>query len=390
MNILFNMSFQTLCLVSFYVLFASEFNIYTHQVFYTISIFIKDTLIWLMPFTVAVFIASTIDSFKKRAPLFIFILLLFEVFSNTLSVSYGYTVGNLVSSYISNLDIAGSKEKLITLWHIPMTKPNWWGADKGSIVGVTLGLISGFFGFNYLKQILYSSRNIMEFILTKIFAKFIPLFILGFVAQMYVTGILSYMLIHYSVLMLYLLVSIILYLFLIFYVSNVFNIENTINNIKNLLPAGAISFTSGCSLSTMPWTIVNTAKNLKDPSLAKAIIPATTNIQQIGDCIVNSFLCFLIYRNFFGYNPDIITWLKFTLVFVAVRFSTVAMIGGAIFLMIPVYQHYLNFNDEMIAMIIAFNVILDPIVTSSNVLANGGLAKIFEMVWNRISKDNDL
>ena len=180
-------------------------------------------------------------------------------------------------------------------------------------------------------------------------------------------------------------IAIILYIFFIFAAGNLFNPLNIIRDIKNLMPAGLISFTSGCSLSTMPWTIEGTAKNLKDPELAKAIIPATTNIQQIGDCITNCFLCFLIYKNFFGYNPDILTWSTFTMVFVAVRFTTVAMIGGAVFLMLPVYQHYLGFTDEMLAIILAFNVILDPIVTSSNVMANGGLAKVFESIWRFVS-----
>ena len=61
------------------------------------------------------------------------------------------------------------------------------------------------------------------------------------------------------------------------------------------------------------------------------------------------------------------------------------MLGGAIFVMLPIYQHYLNFNDEMIAIILAMNVILDPIVTSSNVMANGGLAKIFENIWRCVN-----
>ena len=133
----------------------------------------------------------------------------------------------------------------------------------------------------------------------------------------------------------------------------------------------------------MPWTIKGTSLNLKNPELAKAIIPATTNIQQIGDCITNTFLCFLIYKHFFGYTPDALTWAIFSIIFVAARFATAAVIGGAIFIMLPIYQNYLNFTDEMLAIILALNVILDPIVTSSNVMANGGLAKIFENVWSR-------
>jgi Na+/H+-dicarboxylate symporter len=50
--------------------------------------------------------------------------------------------------------------------------------------------------------------------------------------------------------------------------------------------------------------------------------------------------------------------------------------------MLPLYEAYLNFNGEMIALILALNVILDPLVTSCNVLANGALCRTFERVWH--------
>jgi Na+/H+-dicarboxylate symporter len=64
------------------------------------------------------------------------------------------------------------------------------------------------------------------------------------------------------------------------------------------------------------------------------------------------------------------------------RFLTAAVIGGSIFIMLPIYETYLGFNNEMIAIILALNVVLDPIVTSSNVLANGALCRVFERFWN--------
>ena len=150
------------------------------------------------------------------------------------------------------------------------------------------------------------------------------------------------------------------------------------------MPAGGLAFTSGCSLSTMPWTIEGTSKNLNQPELARAVIPATTNIQQIGDCITNCFLCFLIYQQFFGHSPDVSTWIRFSAVFVLARYYTAAVLGGAIFVMLPIYESYLSFNAEMIAIILAFNVILDPIVTATNVLSNGALCRVFELVWARV------
>jgi Na+/H+-dicarboxylate symporter len=46
--------------------------------------------------------------------------------------------------------------------------------------------------------------------------------------------------------------------------------------------------------------------------------------------------------------------------------------------MIPIYEHYLHFTPEMIAILLAFNVLLDPIVTCTNVIGNGALCTLFE------------
>ncbi len=43
----------------------------------------------------------------------------------------------------------------------------------------------------------------------------------------------------------------------------------------------------------------------------------------------------------------------------------------------------------MVALILALNVVLDPIITSTNVLCNGVLAIIFERVWLFISNSKD-
>jgi len=224
----------------------------------------------------------------------------------------------------------------------------------------------------------------MEIILTRFFARLIPLFVLGFAANLYETDLLPQIVHQYGPLLGWLILVLFAYILLLFAIGAGFQPTLMIIHIKNLLPAGTIAFTSGCSLSTMPWTISGTAKNLENPEFAEAIIPATTNIQQIGDCIANTFLCFLLYTQFFGIYPGPIIWMTFSIAFVLARFATAAVIGGAIFVMLPIYEMYLNFTPEMIAVILAFNVMLDPLITSTNVMANGALCGIFEKVWRRV------
>ena len=373
-------SIQVVLIVALYLGIAPFLPIEAHRGLYTISLFIKDLLLWFLPITVSLFIAHAISSFEKRAPLFILSLFIFEAFSNAMSVWYSFGCGHLAAGYLKSLLPYHLADAFEPLWRIPLNKPTWWAADKGTFAGIAVGLIT-VFKFSSLRPLITKTKEGAEKILTRLFSRLIPLFILGFVARMYKTQLLNQMFTQYTDFLLWLLLCLVNYIALLFLIASGFSITGFFRSIKNLLPAAGIAFSSGCSLSTMPWTIEGTAKNLDNPSLAKAVIPATTNIQQIGDCIANTFLCFLIYLHFNGQAPALCICVPFTIVFILARFATAAVLGGAIFVMLPLYESYLSFTPEMIAIILAFNVILDPLITCSNVVANGALCRIFERSW---------
>ena len=267
---------------------------------------------------------------------------------------------------------------------MPFEKPAWWSADKGSSAGLVIGFFAAYSKRENIKEYIHRGKEAAQWMLTRTFSRIIPIYILGFVARMHQTQLLREIFSHYAILLISLVLFLAGYIAFLFLVGSGFSLQNALKGMKNLVPAGGIAFSSGCSLSTMPWTIEGTAKNLQDPQLAKAVIPATTNIQMIGDCIANAFLCFLLYGHFHGHSPDFATWAQFTFIFVLARFATAAVLGGAIFIMLPIYENYLGFNTEMIAIILAFNVLLDPLITSCNVMANGALCRIFEKVWRRL------
>jgi hypothetical protein len=379
---------QILLIITAYLLVAEHLPLVVHQALYTVSLFIKELLVWMLPITVGLFIAHTIGSFRKTAPLFVITIILFEGFSNLSTVWYTFFCGHIASEYLPPIQLPSTDYNFSALWHMPFTRPSWWSSDKGSIAGLILGGISVFFSNSFLPRFINRGKDAAQYVLTHVFSPLIPLFVMGFVARMYQTQLLHHVIAHCSILLVWLVFFLATYIAFLFFIGSDYSLQSFVKNIRNLLPAGAIAFTSGCSLSTMPWTINGTSKNLHNPALAQAVIPATTNIQQIGDCITNTFLCFLIYKNFYGISPDFATWLSFSVVFVLARFATAAVLGGAIFIMLPIYESYLSFDAEMIAIILAFNVILDPLVTSSNVVANGALCRVFEKVWiTLIGKD---
>lgn len=377
-------SIQVLIVLTLYAFLSSYLSLGINQFFYTISLFIKDILLWIMPLTVGLFIAHTVQAFERRAPVFVMVLLTFEALSNFSSVWYAFFSAHSVADYLPALQSTSIENDFKALWRIPIARPSWWSADKGALIGLILGGIAAFSKGTFLKHLIGQGKGGVEWLLTRVFSRLIPLFVLGFVAQMYQTKLLSHVFNHYAIIVMWLALFLVIYLLLLFALGAGFSLSRMIANMKSLLPAGGIALTSACSLSTMPWTIDGAGKTLHNPALAKALIPATTNIQQIGDCIANAFLCFLIYKNFYGSAPDLMTWASFSIVFMLARFATAAVQGGAIFIMLPIYETYLDFNGEMIALILALNVVLDPLITSANVLANGALCRTFERAWNQV------
>lgn len=375
--------FQIVILLLIFFLAAPYLPLFFFQLLYSISLLIKDFLMSILPIIIAFFIAHAVTAFKRKAPLFILTLIIFEAISNFTSSWFGFFTAYLSSDFFPPLQMAADHSDFSPLWRLPWTSPSWWSADKGAIGGILLGFAAIFGQKLKLPTLINKGKSMAEVILTKLFARIIPLFVLGFTARMYQTGILKYAMGEYAPLLLCLALFLLIYISLLFWIGSG---KNLLTAIKNMLPAGAVAFTSGCSISTIPWTIAGASKNMEDKELSKAIIPATINIQQIGDCITNTFLCFLIYLHFFGHPPPLLTWLAFTSVFVLARFATAAVLGGAIFIMLPIYETYLSFSPEMISIILAFNVILDPLVTSSNVIANGALCRVFEKVWRRLGK----
>ncbi len=138
-NYLKHRSFQTILVIAIYSAIARFLPDDVHRLFYSISLFIKDVLVLMMPVTVLAFIAYTISSFKNKALVFVLILLVFEFLSNLLSVWYAIGSGFLVSTEFASFEIIELESEFGPLWRLAFSKPAWWGADKGSFLGLALG-----------------------------------------------------------------------------------------------------------------------------------------------------------------------------------------------------------------------------------------------------------
>ncbi|WP_339052601.1 cation:dicarboxylate symporter family transporter [Candidatus Lariskella endosymbiont of Epinotia ramella] len=348
---------------------------------YTLSILIKDLLMAFLPIAIFVYISTTLNHFKSQGWLMVILLVLFEAISNSFASFAAYGLSVFGARFYSASMIEVQEVTLLPIFSISGMIPWFWRVEYGTIIGVVFGLIFPHIGIKTLEDNMQSLKNFVTLIFSRVFVRLVPFLVLGLFIKFIRSGNAMQLVMQGSQAIIIMIVGLLVYVLFLYLVAARFSFSRALKCFKTALPAGIIAFSSMSSAATMPVTISVTEQNLKNKDFASMIIPATTNIQQIGDCFINVFLCCILVAFFTGDIPSLQTFIAFLSIFIVSRFTTAAVMGGAIFIMLPIYQRYLGFNEEMTAIIIAFNVILDPIVTSSNVMANSAMCIIFERVW---------
>ena len=78
---------------------------------------------------------------------------------------------------------------------------------------------------------------------------------------------------------------------------------------------------------------------------------------------------------------------SFAFYFVLAKFAVAAVPGGGVLVMLPVLEQHLGFNPMMLSLITTLYIIIDPLITSANVMGNGAFAMFFSKVYSLGSKE---
>ncbi|KAB2832143.1 MAG: hypothetical protein F9K49_08625, partial [Caedimonadaceae bacterium] len=114
------------------------------RAFFTISMVMKDTLVFTMPLIVFSLIFACLAGFQKKAPLLILMILLVVICSNFIFVQLGFIAGDfflpLLGYHASNAveKVASNLPELQSYFSIPY--PHVMGTDTALLIGVTFGL----------------------------------------------------------------------------------------------------------------------------------------------------------------------------------------------------------------------------------------------------------
>ncbi|WP_353287879.1 cation:dicarboxylate symporter family transporter [Wolbachia endosymbiont (group B) of Gerris lacustris] len=346
---------------------------------YSISLSIKEILLFIMPFIVFALIFSSVNNLKQSAIKFILLLIITIFLSNLASSLIAYSVGHFITQNTYSIQDITYEETIVPLWSFEL--PPLLSNFHALAYGFTSSLMASVLLPKKSKELSHKMSDFILFVLKTFLTPVIPVFILGFALKMQHDQVLSTIFRDYSIIFIIIMSVTYLYIFLLYGAANSFKITSWITSISNMVPAFIAAMSTMSSNVAMPLSLEGSKKNVKQPDIASSVVPITASFHLVGDCF---FIIILSMIMTFGGALSATDYVTFLLYFLLFKFAIVAVPAGGIMVMLPVLEKYLKFSPEMLSLITALYIVFDPIITSANVMGNGAFTIMFTKLYDKL------
>lgn len=348
------------------------------SIIYGVSLTIKSLIVFLLPFIIFGLLFKVASNLAHNGTKVIVLILASVCLSNFCSTLVSYSIGSWVYGFDLSLVLPQNALELEPYWTFSL--PKLIGNDRAMFAGLILGVIASFLKPDLArKSAEYMEKKVMKIL--SFFVILIPLFVTGFMVKLQFDGVITRIIQDYAFIFVAIALAQFTYIGFIYFVVNHFSVKSLLKSLQNMLPATIAGFSAMSSAAAMPLTILGAERNAENPDLARSTIPATVNIHLIGDCFAIPIFAFAVLKNYGIEEPSFVNYLIFALYFVLAKFSVAAVPGGGILVMLPILESHLGFNAEMMSLITALYILFDPVITSANVLGNGGFSMVIEKVY---------
>lgn len=356
--------------------------------FFTVSILMKDTLVFAMPLIVFAFIFSCLAGFQSRAPLLIVMILTFVVISNFVFVQLGYWTGDI---FLFHLGYHAANAVQQTASLLPPLKPLFTipypkliSTDMALLLGTIAGLYGAFWGNKTLVSWGNALKDVIQNALIKVFIPMVPLYVIGFLFKIQHDDSLVEMFAGYGPVIGLIVVAQCVSMLLFYFKANFGNLKEMKKSLRNVFPSGLVALSTMSSAATMPLTLEAAEKNTKNKSLAQIVVPATVNIHHVGDSVgVPILIAAVLAIN--GFEPmSYATFLLFSMYYMVAKFGVAGVPGGEVIVLLPILETHFGFTDSMSGLLTTLYILMDPFGTTTNVLSNGALAILVDKICGKM------
>jgi len=351
----------------------------------SISGAIRAVLVFLLPFLIFPYMVSSILMLKSKGPLLLLILVTLIFCSNFLAILVAYLIGDVTLHHliVGTTFNPGDAERLPSLFELEL--PKLITIEWVLFLGISFGFILSYKHMPAVEDFIEKYRRLSTLFLHKVFIPILPVYIFGTLLKIDYENDFLTVFKDFGNILIVIFCTIVTYIGFLFLVGSRFRVGRAIESIKNAFPAGLFGFSTLSSIVTMPVTLKAAEKNTGDKVVARFAITTTVNSHVMGDCLSIPLLVLTIYFMSHGFTlPDFTTYLYFAAMLALAQFTAVSVPGGSLVIMIPFAMSHLGFTNEMIGLLTALSIFIEPLGTSGNVMGNSAFAMIIHAIYKRL------
>ena len=358
---------------------------------YTLSIAVKDVLIFCLPFLVMSFVVACIMLLQWRALICLLLLVVGVVISNMMALWLGYAVSMFLTPAIDfpwDGNVQEQENTLCSLWRIQL--PVLLTHKQALLIGFITGVLLNIRCHSKLRYLVLLAEDVSAFFLRYICIPLVPILVLGLSFKL--RADLAHQdspLVFGSTFWLIMLLQAAVILFY-FSMAAGFSWRRIRLYLWRLFPAAVSAMGTSSSLYSMPVLMVCTERCGRCPVLSRAVIPVMLYVHNVGSALVLSILILDVVQRFGMPLPKPSDFVLFTLCYALAKLTVVNVPGGIILIAGPILQAIMGFSDGMLGLITVMYIIFDPFATAVNVTINGAFAILFSRLcvrWHILSNN---
>ncbi|MEX0848872.1 MAG: cation:dicarboxylase symporter family transporter [Candidatus Dependentiae bacterium] len=381
----FSLPFQLIAIIAFVFLCGDFFNESSVRFFYTFSLLFKSVLSLFLPLIIFSFVLTGILSFKRNAPLVLAVLVASIFVSNSVIALLTYLVGVAVVPFVvQGISIDGFQIASGVEPYYQFDFPTLITSENALLIAIVIGIALSFVRIPKLERGIRIFKDAVENFLNYYFIPLLPLYVFGFLLEIHYRGIFASLFSHYGKAFIVILSVQVVFLLAYYFLAASGSTKKMIKYIQNALPSYLTAFSTMSSTTTIPVSVECAEKNMNNKPLAEISMPIMANIHLVGDSISTPLLAMVTVSLFLGTFPDPISYIKFVFFFCTAMLAVSGIPGGGIIVMIPILISQLGFNEQMVSIITALYLLLDPFGTAANVMGDGALVIIVNKVLKKL------
>lgn len=353
--------------------------------FLTISSGLREILVFVLPFLIFSFIAVALSAIPREGMFFVLGLMLVVSISNFMSIMVSGAVGFFLLSDGNSREMIDNGLNLIPFFklNLPILMDN----SQALLAGVIIGFVNSFHPNKTVTLMIKTIQDWVLIFMKLFFIPSLPIFVAGFFLKLLAEGKLTGFVSQNPVVYVKIIGFLWLYLLLWLAVAASFKPKRMVEIFKNAFPAIVTAFSTMSSAAALPLSLEAAEKNTKDKVLADAVMPLTVNFHMIGDTIMVPIMSLMVLLAFNHPLPTVSQFVMFGIFFVLNKFAGGGVPSGTIMVTIPILQNYFGYDDSMVAFIVAFYGVIDPIATSGSVAGNNFFVIVFKKIRDFSKKE---